>query len=106
MPENKKQHYVPQFYLKLFSKDRTNIYNYHLDSKKLSRMPIKDICQGSYFYDDDSKYEKILSDLEQLQSKAIKKIIENQSLDGIQTEDYFHLLLFLLLQQSRTKKQK
>ncbi len=106
MPENKKQHYVPQFYLRLFSKDRTNIYNYHLNSKKLSRMPIKDICQGSHFYDNEGEYEKMLSGLEQLQSKIIKRIIENQSLDGIQTEDYFKILLFLLLQQTRTKKTK
>jgi hypothetical protein len=69
-------------------------------------MPIKDTCQASYFYCNDSEYEKMLSDLEQLQAKVIKKIIESQSLNYIEKEDYFHLLLFLLLQHSRTKQTK
>lgn len=110
MPENKKQHYVPQFYLKSFSKDRANICNYHLGSRKLNRMSIEDICQGSYFYDNDTELEKALSGLEQLQANVIRKMIDNQSLDCIlnstRQEDYFHLLMFLLLQHSRTKQTK
>ncbi|WP_394701202.1 DUF4238 domain-containing protein [uncultured Methanolobus sp.] len=41
MPAYKKQHYVPQFYLRNFSNDSTYVYSYHLDSKTSSKMLIR-----------------------------------------------------------------
>ncbi len=105
MVEYKRQHYVPQFYLRQFSNDN-NVYAYHLDSRTLNRTPIANICQASYFYSDYGDYEETLSGLEQLQAGIIKKIISKQSLGDIGEEEYFHLLLFLLLQNTRTKQTK
>lgn len=104
MPDYKRQHYVPQFYLRNFSEDGDHVFSYHLGSKKAVRMPIKNICQSSYFYCDNGDFEKILCSLEQLQAKVIRQILSQQNFDDIDKEDFFHLLLFLLLQNTRTKQ--
>lgn len=50
MADRKKQHYVPQFYLRYFS-DNTKTINCYVKNKDLIHPQIiKDICQESYFY--------------------------------------------------------
>lgn len=106
MSEYKKQHYVPQFYLRQFSRDGKTIYAYNLDHKKACRMNIKNICQEKYFYCDTPDLEKILSKIEEKQAAIIKKIIVNSNVESLETEERFYLHLFVLMQCTRTKESK
>ncbi len=56
MPEKqptKKQHYVPQIYLKGFSQDSSSIYEYNLARKKAIEKPvsIESVCSEKYLYE-------------------------------------------------------
>ncbi|MDD3007184.1 MAG: DUF4238 domain-containing protein [Candidatus Pacebacteria bacterium] len=106
MPENKKQHYIPQFYLKNFSDDGNHINVYHLESGTDFLSPIKSTCQSKYFYGKDTEFEKALSDIERYQADVIKKIVENQSVTCLSKDEIFTLLTFFTLQITRTKEAK
>ena len=106
MAENKKQHYIPQFYLKNFSEDQKQLWIYVLKSEQCQLSPIKSTCQGTYFYGKDPEYEAAFAESEQKHSKVIKKIIENESIESLKEKDLFDLYWFLLLQSARTKESK
>lgn len=103
MPGKKRQHYVPQSYLKLFSKDKQHLFLYHPELDRLIYSNIKDLCQANYFYGADLEVENSLGPIEDEQSKVLKKIIDQRSLDNLTINDKFYLLIFLLLQCTRTK---
>ena len=46
MSEYKKQHYVPQFYLRHFSKDGVGLCRYSLANETSERRNIKNTCQS------------------------------------------------------------
>lgn len=103
MAENKKQHYVPQFYLKNFSHNRHIVYAYNLIHKREFRIAIKKICQEDYFYGSDLELEKSLSKIEYKQATIIEKLISNISVSSFELKDQFYLHLFILMLYSRTK---
>ncbi len=102
MPEYKKQHYVPQFYLRNFSNDGKHVYVYNIDHKKSFPTKIKNICQESYFNCDTPEFEQITSKIEDKQAVIIAKIIEESNLTFLETEELFYLHLFVLMQSTRT----
>ena len=51
MPIVKNQHYVPQFYLRLFSADGNLIFAYDKVVKKPFRSSVADVASAKYFYD-------------------------------------------------------
>lgn len=106
MPNNRKQHYVPQFYLRNFSQDQKQIAVYHLDSRKSFLSPISSTCQDKYFYDKDPAFEEFLSKFEPRQAVVIKKIIDSQSVEGLTSDDLYGLYSFIMLQFTRTKDAK
>lgn len=50
MADRKKQHYIPQFYLKYFSDNPKTINCYVKNKDLIHPQKIKDICQENYFY--------------------------------------------------------
>lgn len=104
MPAKKRQHYVPKLYLKFFSKDGYHLFLYNSELDKLICSNITDLCQSKYFYGSDLEVENSLEHIENEQAKVLTKIINQQSLDNLNDENKFFLLLFLLLQYTRTKK--
>lgn len=106
MVEYKKQHYVPQFYLRQFSHDGKKVYVYNLSHKKAFLVKINNICQEGFFYCDDSELEKSLGKIEVKQARVIAEVIRKSNVSSIKTKDNFYLLLFILMQYSRTKKSK
>jgi hypothetical protein len=106
MPSNKKQHYVPRFYLRNFSwNDRKaiNIYNKKSD-KLIANGNLSNQCYESYFYGKDLIIEKAFSDIEDVSSKIINEILnESISLPIMFTANHHTLLVHTLLQFSRTK---
>jgi hypothetical protein len=106
MAENKKQHYVPKFYLKLFS---NNLSNTHFKifvksaNKIIPEGDLKNQAYENYFYGKDTIIEKEFSKIEDEVSRIVSEIIETKALPKAQTEDYNTLWLFTFLQNSRTK---
>lgn len=109
MSQNKKQHYVPQFYLKYFSENGKSVGNYLISSDKLIHdSPISNTAQKSYFYSkdkDDLEIEKQLGLLEIRFSKILKKIVFSRHIPDKQNdpEGYVDMLLFFSVQIARTK---
>lgn len=106
MPEYKKQHYVPKFYLRQFSNDGEMVYVYNLYHRKSFRNNIKDICQESYFYCKTPEIETIIKKIEDKQAVIFAKIKEKSNLTFLDTEERFYLYLFVLMQNTRTKEAK
>lgn len=100
MPKQKKQHYVPQCYLKIFAEDKSLcIYNHNLD-KIIEKAPYKGQCQSPYFYGQDLIWENKLQEYETKWGEIFPKILKNQILND---DDIKKLKLFALYQRLRTK---
>ncbi len=104
MAEKKNQHYVPQFYLKLFSDDKktVNLFNIELN-KPIPGVSIKDQCSKPYFYGKDLQQEKAFEKLEDAVAKTIASILETGNLPDKRSEEYVVLLFHILSQHNRTK---
>lgn len=105
MAGNKRQHFVPQNYLKEFSHDGVNIGVFHVESWKCvdKPAPINSQAQESYFYGKDLTLEKQLSELEGLLADNRRTIFENSSnkMNLYQKEVLYQ---DMMLQLSRTKQ--
>ena len=107
MPNQKNQHFVPQFYQRFFSSDNKNIDSYLIKENKIVSSPIKSTASKNYMYSidgeekDGADFEKILSLLESRIAETFKYVIANpiQKLDG---SHRFWLLFSALLQEGRT----
>jgi len=106
MAKNKKQHYVPQFYLRPFSHDGKMVYAYNLKHKKVFPVKIKNMCQENYFYCDVKDLEQNMAIVEGKQAVVVAEVIEKLNVQSIDATDKFYLLLFILMQCTRTKKSK
>lgn len=118
----KKQHYVPQIYLKSFSDDGKTLFYYDVIKNESSNIsvPIKSICYETYIYEyydecgeiDSLNFnEKMLQCLESRFSKQLDKLIrlvrckENIKLHHIFTkEEYFFWIFYVYIQMSRTPR--
>jgi len=103
MSENKKQHYVPRHYLKGFSHDGKSLNRYDLESKESSQKGIENLCQESYFYGKEPELENVLKEIETKQAPILRKLIDTQNLKTLNADEFGFLLLFILLQYTRTK---
>lgn len=105
MADKKKQHYVPRFYLKLFSdtqKKAINLFNIS-NENHVKRANLKNQCYESYFYGKDLTIENAFSDIEAFTSKLINKILDDNDGPKRFSQDHSSLLTFILLQHARTK---
>ncbi len=106
MPEKKKQHYIPQFYLRLFSSDsgQKTINLYNILSKKLIKdATIKNQAYIDYFYGKDLIFEKLLNDIETNASKIVYDIVNDKHLPKHNSDEWYRILAFTLIMHSRTK---
>lgn len=81
MAENKKQHFVPRFYLEHFSFDggtRTNLIRIE-DLKSVAGISVKNQCQEDNFYGKDLGMERALADIEGAAARVIKEVIAKGS---------------------------
>jgi Protein of unknown function (DUF4238) len=103
MPANKSQHYVPQFYLRNFSKGDKCIGLYNLrSSKTVEQASIRDQACKDYFYGKDLYLEKRLMDMEGLASRIIRGIINARCLPDRKGDDFRTLCIFVMMQENRT----
>ena len=106
MSKPRKQHFVPQFYLKNFSLDenKIGISSYHHKTDKFYiDVPLKSQAYKDYIYGDDGLIEKDLSDFEKKISRLISDPITKINPPTNQ-EDFNLLKEFVLIQHSRTAK--
>ncbi|MEQ2529213.1 DUF4238 domain-containing protein [Bacillaceae bacterium CLA-AA-H227] len=106
MGENKRQHYVPQFYLKNFSDSKKFINTYNISrSKYIPEASIRDMCQKENFYGADKKLEHFLNRvIETDTSTIIKDIINTNTFPNKEREEYIQLIVFLLVTEARNLK--
>lgn len=89
--ETKNQHYVPQFYQRMFSGDvnHKTIGAYIISGRKyIPAAPIKNQSTGDYFYSDNQKIEDALGKMEELASDVVKKIKSNPKCRLSKREEY------------------
>lgn len=102
MNKTKKQHYVPQFYLRNFSRSDKKFTVIDMSSKKVDEnIHCRNKCYEDYYYGNDEKWEKELGKIESLAAEVIKKIINSNNyyptLNEIKT-----LKKYILFQRNRT----
>lgn len=106
MPAYKRQHYVPQFYLKNFTINGRKIQAYNLATKKFSIVNCSEICSRDYFYGQMPAMERSFSGLESECSRIMSNIIKENNLSKITVHDYCILLFLISFQYARTLKLK
>lgn len=104
MVENANQHFVPQFYLRNFSKDRKSI---NIALKKNGRIidsaSIKGQCSKRKYYDRIDGLDDLLRILETQASKWIAKVIEDGHASRLSNQGLYEAFLcFLTTQMYRT----
>lgn len=103
MPAHKKHHYVPRFYLKLFSRDGKNISLLNLSSKRtvIEATPNTQ-CYKDYFYGKDQQTENALSLIESKVSRIINSVVSDCALPNPHSERLLIFLIHILMQHNRT----
>jgi len=103
MARQKKHHYVPRFYLKLFSESglSVNLFNI-LSERAVIGANLKNQCYRNYFYGKDSRTEDALSLIEGVMSGIIRSVISDCVLPPKTSEDRVTFLLYILIQNART----
>jgi hypothetical protein len=110
--EKIKQHYVPQFYLRLFSPEEKGnyVYCYDKENKKSFRTSVRWVCYENGFYDDENKtikpIEEAFSIYEKECSTLFSKVINAEDLSILNIVELANFLAFLLLFKQRTKKRR
>lgn len=98
----KNQHYVPQFYLKNFSKDKKNIGAFVIENcKYVASASIKHQSSEDYFYSENPDIERDLGALERNAKIVIDTISGNPKVK-LNSKNAYTLYLFTMIQQGRT----
>src|SRR5574344_1348612 len=101
MPEKKKQHYVPKFYLRGFANDDKKFYLYNINKNQMiGAVPFETQCFEDYFYGADKKWENQLAKFEAQWNQALEHVKARLFSD----EDIQKIKEFAMYQRIRTKK--
>lgn len=100
--EKKSHHYVPQFYLKNFSRNKKSVGMYiNSYAKFISHASIKEQACKDFLYGKSNDIEDSLMVIETGASNIIKSVIQSLTLPRHNSEDYNLLMLFLLISENR-----
>lgn len=103
MAEHKKHHFVPRFYLKLFSGNGRSINLFNIPSQRsVINGGLKNQCYRDYFYGKDLQTEKALSVIEGEMSRILNAVRSDCALPNGKSEDRLTFLLHVLMQHTRT----
>lgn len=105
MADHKKQHYVPKFYLKSFSKhDKKKTINLiNIESgRTIENVSIANQCYEDYFYGNDLKIEKALGLIETRVAMLFSEIIDQKKLPEYLSSTHFEICIYIILQHTRT----
>jgi len=103
MPDNKKHHYVPRFYLKRFSTEGNCINLWNIpNSKKIISSNLKNQCYKNYFYGKNLTIENALAKIEEKTAVIFRSIEQYGHPPPENSYDYFALTLYVIIQYART----
>jgi len=115
MPKAKKQHYVPQFYLKRFTQDGKQLFVFDKFARTTFKSNISNVASERYFYDiphgiaaedvDPQSVEKVLSNIEADFSNVIEDVL--RTADGrerIDCDQKLAMAFFITIQILRTQE--
>lgn len=107
----KRQHYVPQFYLKEFKIPNKNGSQISCFDKKLDSIfvaSVSKVAAESYFndFDEDQSFEKALSKFEGMVIDHYKNLVKSQSLAKLTPVDKAAIAYFIAVQHSRTRRSR
>ena len=106
MPENKKHHYVPKFYLRLFSRDKKTICLYNLPKQlHVVNASLRNQCYQDYFYGKEKTTESALAGMEGEIAQLYSLIDKYNSLPPPLSEHHVAMVMSVLIQYGRTKYQ-
>jgi len=106
MPPYKNQHYVPEFYFRLYSDDGKNIWMYNVTEERYMNVPIKTQCQEDYFYGKNPELEKHFSVGETQFNSLLTRVVQDSSLANLSEDDMRDLRAFVTFQRGRTQAAK
>ncbi len=103
MPDNKKHHYVPRFYLKRFSKGGKSISLWNIARGRLVLSAnLKNQCYKDYFYGKELEVEDALSQTEANTAEIFRKIDAWDCPPPYGSSDHFLLMFYVITQHGRT----
>ena len=106
MPENKKHHYVPKFYLRRFSRDKKTICLYNLPKQlHVVNASLRNQCYQDYFYGKEKTTESALAGMEGEIAQLYSLIDKYNSLPPPLSEHHVAMVMSVLIQYGRTKYQ-
>jgi hypothetical protein len=104
MPQNKKHHYVPKFYLKRFSTDERRINLYNLRSgRTVIGGKLKGQCARDYFYGTELNVERALGVAEGEAAEVFRLVDKYQAPPPYGSPWHMTLVVHILMQSARTK---
>jgi hypothetical protein len=112
MSKVKKQHYVPQFYLKRFSDNGKTIFVFDKESKVVRKANISDVAEQRFFYDfpkeiaenaDIQMFEKVFAKAEQRFKEVLEQFIESPERE-ITLKQKHEISPHIAMQWMRTKE--
>jgi hypothetical protein len=104
MPEKKKHHFVPRFYLSAFRSAPKRIHLFGVDSSRaIQDVGIRDQCHRHRFHGPRNNVEDALGRMEDRAARAIRPI-DADGLPKEDTDEFALLLLFVAFQWRRTAK--
>ena len=103
MPSNRRQHFVPRFYLRRFSTNgkSINIWNIKREGA-ICNANLKNQCSGDYFYGKNLNVELALSTIEGRVAQILHSIEKTKCLPSPGSVEQRHLVLYVLMQHGRT----
>lgn len=102
--DKRRQHYVPKFYLRNFSKNKKSVGIYLFkENKIIEHGSINDNLWKEYFYGEDAVVENKLAEYEGRWKDIISAIIETERLPDTNS-DLVWLRYFMLISSARTLK--
>jgi hypothetical protein len=103
VPDNKKHHYVPRFYLRRFARDGRSLSLFNFtQNRAIDGANLKTQCYRDYMCGRDGIAEHNLSQMEGCLSELLKRILSNQLLPPPWSVDHESLCILTLLQRART----
>ncbi len=103
MANNKNQHFVPQFYLRRFSRDGSSIAVFNLAGREHHpTASIKGQCAKPYFYGRNPKVEEAIQGLEQMGAAVIRDILASDEPPRKGSLPHHRLVSYVMTQWGRT----
>ena len=106
------QHYVPRFYLNNFviKPKKHSVYCYEKTKSKCFEVSTKKIASESYFYDlsneEEQRIEEALNLIESSFAPVYKKILVNEDLGSLTSDERETVALFVVAQEQRTREKR